>query len=331
MRNLHFVGLSEDGSELVLASDTGEEFATPADDRLRAALRGDRARLGQLEIEMDSALRPRDIQARIRAGASPEEVAQAAQISVDKILGYAVPVLAERRYIADQARRSAVRRKGGEGPGRLLGECVAERLAERGVDPAGAEWDAWRRDDGRWGVRVDYSSGESQRSATFVYDAAGRYVLPDDDDARWLLGQQSSSHGPQPREPGQTRRLTSVPTEGALLLDDDEQTADLTEHVAGLREPLTEPAAGDDDMTALADVISAPAAEPATVDAEAEDGEPVEVPGEEPASNEPADEGPPEPVAAPAPAARRGGRKERRKPSVPSWDEIMFGKGSAEE
>jgi hypothetical protein len=325
MRNLHFVGLSEDGSELVLASDTGEEFATPADDRLRAALRGDRARLGQLEIEMDSALRPRDIQARIRAGASPEDVAQAAQISVDKIMGYAVPVLAERRYIADRAQRSAVRRKGGDGPGRLLGECVAERLSDRGVDPAGAQWDAWRRDDGRWGVRVDYASGESQRSATFVYDAAGRYVLPDDDDARWLVGQQSSSHGPQPREPGQTRRLASVPDEGALLLDDEEQTADLTEHVAALREPLAEPAA-EDDMAALADVISAaPAVEPAPVDAPAETGEPVAV---GPADEEPADE---EPAATPAPAAKRGARKERRKPSVPSWDEIMFGKGSAKE
>ena len=46
---------------------------------------------------MDSALRPRDIQARIRAGETPEAVAQAAQTSVDKIMMYAAPVLAERR------------------------------------------------------------------------------------------------------------------------------------------------------------------------------------------------------------------------------------------
>ena len=43
---------------------------------------------------MDSALRPRDIQARIRAGETPEEVAALAQASVEKIMAYAGPVLA---------------------------------------------------------------------------------------------------------------------------------------------------------------------------------------------------------------------------------------------
>ncbi|MGH3506846.1 MAG: septation protein SepH, partial [Nocardioidaceae bacterium] len=61
MRKLRLVGLSSDGRQVVCVDDSGTEFALPADDRLRAALRGDRARLGQLEIQMDSALRPRDI------------------------------------------------------------------------------------------------------------------------------------------------------------------------------------------------------------------------------------------------------------------------------
>ena len=79
MREARLVGLSQDGKQLILAmAETGEEFAVPVDDRLRAALRGDRARLGQLEIQMESALRPRDIQARIRAGESPEAVAAVA-------------------------------------------------------------------------------------------------------------------------------------------------------------------------------------------------------------------------------------------------------------
>ena len=76
-RDLTLVGLTEDGRRLVLVSDAGEEFTLPADARLRAAMRGEHARLGQLEITMESALRPRDIQARIRAGESPEHVAAA--------------------------------------------------------------------------------------------------------------------------------------------------------------------------------------------------------------------------------------------------------------
>ena len=59
------------------------------DTRLRAALRGENLRLGQLEMKMESALRPRDIQARIRAGESPEDVAAAAQTTVEAIMGFA--------------------------------------------------------------------------------------------------------------------------------------------------------------------------------------------------------------------------------------------------
>ena len=60
---------------------------------------------------MDSVLRPRDIQARIRAGETPEDVAAAAQTSVDKIMGFATPVLAERAYQAELAQKASVRRR----------------------------------------------------------------------------------------------------------------------------------------------------------------------------------------------------------------------------
>ena len=317
------MGLSADGSTLILADDTGEQFGVPADERLRAALRGDRARLAQLEIEMDSAIRPRDIQARIRAGESPEAVAQLANASVDKIMGYAVPVLAERQHIADRARRSPVRRKGGEAPGRLLGDCAAERLASRGIDPGSAEWDAWRREDGRWTVSVDYRSGESERHATFVYDVASRYSVADNDDGRWLMGEQSPSHGPQPRESGQPRRLSSVRSESDPLPLDDESTVDLSDAAAQVRDaagdgmsgaPVGAPddAVGPDDMSALADVISAPTGEGSVEDA-AEEQAP-EHPGEQEGRRE-----------------RRASRKERRRASVPSWDEIMFGRGNAKD
>ena len=322
MRELQLVGLSADGSTLILADDTGEEFGVPADGRLKAALRGDRARLAQLEIEMDSALRPREIQARIRAGESPEAVAQLAHASVDKIMGYAVPVLAERQHIADRARRSAVRRKGGDGHGRPLGDCVTERLARRGVDPASAEWDAWRRDDGRWTISVDYRSGESERHATFVYDVGGRYAVADNDDGRWLLGEQSSSHGPQPRESGQPRRLAAVRSDSDALALDDESTVDLSETVAELRQaeetgmpepqPVAAPddAASADDMAALADVVSGSSPETGRDD------------GPDQAAADASDQ---------APRRERRARKERRRARVPSWEEIMFGRGGGKE
>src|SRR4051794_25879438 len=173
MREARLVGLSQDGKQLILAmAETGEEFAVPVDDRLRAALRGDRARLGQLEIQMESALRPRDIQARIRAGESPEAAAALAQQPTENGIAVTGPVLAERDHIASLAQRASVRRRGGgDAPTRNLGAWVTDRLRTRHVDPASAEWDAWRREDGRWAVRVSYfvesedsvDSGEEQK------------------------------------------------------------------------------------------------------------------------------------------------------------------------
>ncbi len=349
MRKLKLVGLSADGRQVVLVDDTGAEFATPADDRLRAALRGDRARLGQLEIEMDSALRPRDIQARIRAGDTPETVAALAQVSVDRIMPYAVPVLAERQHIAELARRSHVRRKGVDGPSRALADVVAERLQGRGVDALAAEWDAWRREDGRWAVQASYHSGERERSALFIFDAVGRYSLADDDEAKWLTGErQSTSKGPQPRESGQgaARRLSSVPDGDDLLTlsdderadavqdyaEDDELSDDLTAVVRAVREP-PEP----DDRTTLPEPESEPESESESeLESGADDGaEPTVRIEEEQESSADDQVVVPEPSAAAEaptdapmePTPVRKGRSKRA--SVPSWDEIMFGKDDA--
>jgi hypothetical protein len=321
MRELKLVGLSRDGRQVLFVDPAGEEFVAAADEKLRAALRGDRPRLGQLEIEMDSALRPRDIQARIRSGATPEEVAVAAQVPVEKVLPYCVPVLAERQHVAELARRSSVRRKNAEGPARRLHDVVAERLRDRDIDPDTVAWDAWRRDDGRWAVQARYHSGESERTGMFVYDAAGRYCVADDDEARWLTGdQQFTRKGPQPRPGGRAgeRRLAAVP-DGEDLLSiadgDDEATDDLTAVVRAISDPdehqplpPVERVEGSDVVNVDADGYPRPDVGP---DAAAE-GENAEVPAAE--------------ATEPAPERKRRGA---RRASVPSWDDIMLGGGAS--
>ena len=128
MRTARPLGLSPDGSTLIVVLDGGEQVAIPADDRLRAALRNDRARMGQLEIEMESALRPRDIQARIRAGESLEAVAQAAGVPPEQIEPFAAPVIAEREHIAGLAQSNPVRRAGDAVAHRSLRAVVTDRL-----------------------------------------------------------------------------------------------------------------------------------------------------------------------------------------------------------
>ncbi len=311
---LTLVGLNEDQSALLLVSDTGQEFSVAADANLRAALRGVTARPGQLEIPMESALRPRDIQARIRAGETPEVVAAAAQTSVDRVMTFAMPVLAERAHVAERAQRASVRRRTGEGPGGVLGDAVAERLRARNVDPGTVEWDAWRREDGRWSLTAAYSVGEGDRRATFVYDAAGRYVVAEDDESRWLVGELAPDQGREPAGAA-PRRLATVGVESELPLGEDaielvrEHTADLTETARALRAvpaedlPITADHADADWMVTQASerpTGRAPAADPAPTDPDAD--------------------------ADPQKPAKKG----KGRASVPSWDEIMFGSAGRE-
>lgn len=197
MRTARPLGLSPDGRSLIVVVD-GEQLAIPADDKLRAALRNDRARMGQLEIEMESALRPRDIQARIRAGESLEAVAQAAGVPMAQIEPFAAPVIAEREHIAGLAQSNPVRRAGDAVAHRSLRAVVSDRLLSRGIDADSVDWDAWRSGERRWNVRLSYESGSAHRQADFTYDQTGRFSVAANEDARWLTGEHSSSHGPQP-------------------------------------------------------------------------------------------------------------------------------------
>ncbi|MFE3708658.1 septation protein SepH [Streptomyces scopuliridis] len=187
MPELRVVAVSNDGTRLVLKAADSTEYTLPIDERLRAAVRNDRARLGQIEIEVESHLRPRDIQARIRAGASAEEVAQHAGIPVDRVRRFEGPVLAERAFMAERARKTAVRRPG-ENTGPQLGEAVQERLTLRGADKETVQWDSWRRDDGTWEVLLVYLVAGEPHSASWTYDPPRRLVQAVDDEARALIG-----------------------------------------------------------------------------------------------------------------------------------------------
>jgi len=308
---------------------------------------------------MESVLRPRDIQARIRSGESPETVAAAAQTSVDRIMGFATPVLAERAYVAEQALKASVRRRAGDGPVSHLGEAVAERLRARDIDPASVSWDSWRREDGRWTLVADYLSGESTRHAEFVYDTGGRYVVAEDDESRWLIGERSTSHGPQPRPSrtasAPTRRRPMAAVDEQLPLGDDaielvtgrapareqdEPTVDLTETATSVRAvddlPAQEtPAAPAADADWIATQASErPAAPESAALPEPEDDTATEAPAPvdslfsgpravETASPEDSSEAHPDADGEETAQPRRQGKS--RRASVPSWDEIMFG------
>lgn len=278
MRDVRLVGVTDDGTRLVLAVPGGERFSLVVDQRVRSAISGE-YHGNQLALDGESRLRPRDIQSRIRSGQSPEQVAVDAGVPVEHVLRFAGPILHEREHMAQQAAAAGVGRDD-HGAVLLLGELVSDRLEERGVPRSALLWDAWRRDDERWEVRLEYSSGDTTRSALWVYDPTRRTVTADDDEARWLLSEEPTAtvtplRGSESTVPRPVRAVT--PTD----IPDD-----------------------------VAEVIG-------LIDSSAT-GSPSEVAAPTPSES-------PEPADEPVRPARRSARAAKKRATVPSWDEILFG------
>ncbi|MGM9468432.1 septation protein SepH [Streptomyces murinus] len=340
MPELRVVAVSNDGTRLVLKAADATEYTLPIDERLRAAVRGDRPRLGQIEIEVESHLRPRDIQARIRAGATAEEVAQLAGIPVDRVRRFEGPVLAERAFMAERARKTPVRRPG-ENSGPLLGEAVQERLLLRGAEKDTVQWDSWRRDDGTWEVLLVYRVAGEPHSASWTYDPPRRLVQAVDDEARSLIGESDDLAVPEPSFPF-VPRIARLPRERSMDRALDRQTErERPSLPAQASEPAEETTGERDSLTSLLEAV--PSFRGDMVVPERTPESPDE-PDEEAAVEEP-----------PAPAASAGsayadvlmprsvgshrdrltgatdrqaeadGVRPGRRAAVPSWDEIVFG------
>lgn len=216
MQDLRLIGVHEDGQHLLLADSEGNRFRLPLDEPLRAAVRRDRPRLGQLQIEIDGGMRPREVQALIRAGASAEEVADRSGWSVEKVRRYEGPILAEREHVAGLARGVRLRGRGGsQGSAPTLSTRVGQRLSGRGVDPAMAEWDSGRNDEGEWTVTVTFPAGGRERQARWHFDVAARTVTAADDEARWLSEDEAATTG----SPIPAPHLVAAPVRATTVYD----------------------------------------------------------------------------------------------------------------
>jgi hypothetical protein len=297
MQELRLVAVAEDGSYVVLtAPGRSGRFTLPVDDRLRVVARGQFSRLAQYEIEVERPLRPKEIQDRIRAGETAEEIADAAGVPIERVRRFEGPVLAERAYRAQEAQRASLRPPGGSGPGRGFGDIVSERLRELGVDPEEADWDSRKNSDGTWQVRLTFSPGSRSQLAEWVFDPRRKQVTPADDTAARLSEPDAELPSSEPVPvAGATATVTPIgsrlATAAALAEPEARRQPETLRPPETLRQPET------------------PAA-------------PAHVPGFEP------EEAAPPPPQSP-PARERPGRKaasgRSRRSSVPSWDEIMFG------
>jgi hypothetical protein len=119
------------------------------------------------------------IQARIRAGETPEQVAAASGTRVERIMRFAHPVLQERARIAEQAREARVRLSEGT-PTLTLQKFMTERLRLLGADGDAVRWDAHRDHDGTWLITGTWRAGHNSGTTRWSYDIPARTVAPVD-------------------------------------------------------------------------------------------------------------------------------------------------------
>jgi hypothetical protein len=235
-------------------------------------------------------------------------------------------VLAERAHVADRAQRASIRRRpvesGATSSARTLGDAVGSHLRSRNVDPETVAWDAWRREDGRWTLTGAYTTTGRVGAAHFSFDAPGNYVVADDDDAHWLLGEvadgatdadESTALARDDLSDARRRRLTAVPADELPLGEDAIELVSEDPEPGVARDRAEETAAlgAEAPVEAYLDAVPEAEAAPET-EVEAEAGDEIE----EGSEDDPRRHEPP---------SRKPVKKTRGRASVPSWDEIMFG------
>ena len=178
--------LGANGDTIVMTDEDGERYSIVVDDALRAAVRRDRGAIlppSGTVAEAPAPLRPRQLQAYMRAGATAAEVAISTGMDVEHVRRFEGPVLAERQWAVSQAQSCRI---GWEKDSPLLGELVVDRLATRGVDPSSLEWDALREGRDPWLIMVTFVQSAEEKQARWSLDLTARAVHALDDEARWL-------------------------------------------------------------------------------------------------------------------------------------------------
>lgn len=302
MRKLKIVGVDAESSLVECeVADSGEKLSLPLDDRLRAAARGEFIPAGSADrVPVTGTLRPREIQDRIRHGASPAQVAADAGVPLSRIEGFAVPVLLERANAAEMARGAHPVLP--DGPSLdTLADRVGSALDRRGVDPDLVEWDAWRDRSGGWVVSTSWPAGLSDDAAatwSFVPDSHGGAAHALDDEAERILDPSRATElrtvaSTPPLPPGPPP-IRAVPTPTAVEPERPNAPVDVT-RAASVPAPVS--------VAPTTPAERADTAQRAEESSESDDDEDF----------------------LQHPPATPEKRASRRHPTMPSWEDVLLG------
>jgi hypothetical protein len=320
MRQLRFVGPGKDRDHVVLeTADAGEQFVLFIDAPMRDAVRSDLPRLHPAAPEPPAPISPREIQMRVRAGASPKDIADANEMTLERVLRFASPVLEERGRVAQEARRARARRGTGDGQTVVFGDAVDMRFAAHGIEPSSVTWDARRREDGQWIVSACWLGGDVERLADWAFHLTTRSVTPMDDTSADLLSDRPIRPLVVAEQPAERPTLAAAPplAPGVVAFPAMETH---TDPLPTVREDVFDQDALDEDPRRVTDIDDLGYVEPQL---------PLRLAGPQESTAEL-----PRPPAQPAPKIKNLGIAHRddetdderaARARVPSWDDILMG------
>ena len=212
MTELRLDGKTEDGSHLSLVDTDGNNFSLRISDTLRATV--NQPRLTSVPaIDAVETISVKEIQRRLRAGDSFEQIAREGQTTVDKVERFSGPIMQEREYILENA-RNLIMRKDIHRIDLTFREVVLAKLAARGVDTDEVSWNTWRQPDGTWHIELHYPNRDGNGIATWNFDLSRRALDASDDNGAWLIDEEAPVRAPSTAiiysEPSHPSRLEEV-------------------------------------------------------------------------------------------------------------------------
>ncbi|WP_445341376.1 septation protein SepH [Bifidobacterium sp. ESL0820] len=332
----------DDRGDLVFVCDH-RHFAVRVDDAL------DRAILEAKQVKEEEDVDPQTgkskplpvsaIQAAVRAGARPEQVAQQYAVNEALVRRFAAPVETEKKYAIEQFLTMPAPKGSG---GRNYQELIGKVLARAGVSLTQVSWQATRRGYEPWNINGVFTLDKRIFNARWAWNMHDNTVTCLNGAARMLLDNSADDHGQDRpaeaiddqtdrRPPSQKDTFTQIEEEdaGSEGQESGERQAALTAWLYGKPKESQERTAEREPSHPSAELTEDPdtAEHPPIRDNESTMVLPVQN-HEQPRQEDPGDDaGQDEQEDQPKEGRRsKRAKKHSGRSAVPSWDEILFGK-----
>ena len=330
----------DDRGDLVFVCDH-RHFAVRVDDAL------DRAILEAKQVKEEEDVDPQTgkskplpvsaIQAAVRAGARPEQVAQQYAVNEALVRRFAAPVETEKKYAIEQFLTMPAPKGSG---GRNYQELIGKVLARAGVSLTQVSWQATRRGYEPWNINGVFTLDKRIFNARWAWNMHDNTVTCLNGAARMLLDNSTDDHGQERpardqgpaeeiddqtdrRPPSQKDAFSQIEEEGG------ERQAALTAWLYGKPKEGQDQTVDREPDHPRAELSEDPdtAEHPPIRDNESTMVLPVQNHGQPQQEDQGDDAGQDEQEDQPKEGRRsKRAKKHSGRSAVPSWDEILFGK-----